>query len=296
MLNFNKRKLPFVLIAFYYFSPCVAHAESCNALLAAGKLDSAIEAGRRQADAEGWLCAGRGLSASAKYPDALSAFKKAESLATSPYEQMLVAISTARAIRDSGDADLAIAAYQRGFDLATQLKQKQAQLVNLNEMGQLLLDKNDTKGALERFTQAYPYAANDNERAESNQLLASAYRQLGDYNHAIEHQLKGVLLEHKSGDLGDFLYAELELADLRMLSKDFQAAHKDIEDVLAKSREVQSDYWIARAQLYQGKLEIARGNPAAGRTYLQQSLALASKVGDADLIQMINNAMEQGQH
>lgn len=294
MLKLNKHQFPFVFIAVSCFSTCVVHAESCNALLSAGKLESAIDAGRKQADAEGWICAGRGLSASAKYPDALAAFKKAESLATSPYEQMLVAISAARTIRDSGDAEHAIAAYQRGFELATQLKQKQGQLVSLNEMGQLLLVRNNVKAALERFTQAYSYTANDNERAESNQLLASAYRQLGDYNHAIEHQLKGVLLERKSGDLGNFLYAELELADLRILSKDFQAAQKDVEDVLAKSREAQSDYWIARAQLYQGKLEIARGNSGAGKTILQQSLALASKVGDADLIQLINAAMEQG--
>lgn len=292
MLKINKIKLYVVSIGLLSTYSAAVSAESCNALLASGKLESAIEAGRKQADAEGWICVGRALGANEKYADALAAFKKAEGLATSPYEQVMIAISTARTIRDSGDTEQAIAAYQHGFTLSTQLKQRQGQLVNLNEMGQLLLTGNDAKAALERFIQAYSYAANDNERAESNELIALAYRALGDYTHAVEYQLKGVSLERRSGELGSYLYAALELADLRLLCKDYRAARKDAGEALTIAKDAQSDYWTARSLLVLGKLEIAEGDPLAGKNTLQQSLVLAQKVGNAELVKVVTKAME----
>lgn len=279
----------FYSLSIFYSS---AYADTCAALLASGKIESAIETGRKQADVSGWICAGRGLGTSNKYPEALEAFKKAESLATSPYERVLVAISKARLIRDSGDNEQAIAAYQQGFDLATQLKQRQGQLVNLNEMGQLFLSKNDAKAALEHFIKAYSYAANDNERAESNELVALAYRALGDYTHAVEYQLKGVSLERRSGELSSYLYAALELADLRTLNMDFRAARKDLDEVLVMARDVNSDYWIARALLVLGKLEIAQDNSEAGKQFLHQSLESAQKAGDTDLINVVTKALD----
>lgn len=290
MLKINNNELLAVFIGLF-ISYSSAVADTCSALLASGDTERAVEAGRKQADAAGWVCAGKGLGASARYPEALEALKKAESLASTPYERVLIAIATARTIRDSGDTEQAIAAYQQGFNLATQLKQKQGQRVNLNEMGQLFLAKNEANAALERFSKAYTYAANDNERAESNELIALAYRTLGDYTRAVEYQLKGVSLERRSGELGSYLYAALELADLRTLSKDFRAARKDVTEVLAMSRDAKSDYWIARSLLAQGKLEMAEGNVLAGKQSLQQSLKLAQQVDDADLVKAVSKAM-----
>lgn len=285
--NFITNKLPIVLIGLLPSIPALVYADTCSTLLAAGKLENAVEAGRKQGDVNGIICAGRSLSAMSRHADALAIFKQAEAQVNSPYERCLLSLAIARTTRDSGQTDQAITLYQQSFEQASQLKQKQAQRTSLNEWGQILLTKADTKTALERFIKGYTYASNDNERAQSNELVASAYRQLGDYDHATEYQLKGALLEGRSGDLEDYLYAMLELADIRTLNKDFQAAQKDIEEVLSKSKAAESDYWIARSQLYLGRLEIARGNQGAAVDVLQSALTLAKKVGDTDLIALI---------
>lgn len=271
-------------------SSSVAQAESCAALLSTDHLESAVEAGRQQANTEGLVCAGRGLARMKRYQDAIAELHAAEKLAKSPYEQLLIAISIARTTRDAGDVDQAIILYQRGYALATELRQRQAQFVNLNEMGELFLMKHDAKSALDAFTRGYALAANDNERADSNQYLASAHRQAGDLNRAIEYQLKGSLLELRSGELNDYFYAMLELADLRTLNKDFQAAQKDVETVLVRAKDVQSDYWIARSLLYMGKLELARGHLAESRPVFEQAQMLAMKLGDLDLLKLITEA------
>lgn len=281
-----------VYIIFNLLFCTVASAESCSALLTSGKVENAIAAGRKQGNVEGLICAGRALAAQSRYQDAIVEIKKAETLAASPYEKMSVAISFARTARDSGEIDKAIALYRDGYDLATQLKLRQAQFVLLNELGQIFLTRKQSQSALEHFTKGYPLAANDNERADSDQLIASAYKQLGDLDHAVEYQLKSSMLQGQSGDLSDYFYATLELAELRILNKAFQAAQKNIDDIMTQSKEVQSDYWIARTYLVLGKLNLAKGNKAAASESFDHALTLAKKVGDAELIEMAANVLK----
>lgn len=292
IINIKLNKYYIVYIAFNTLSCAAASAEPCSALLASGKVESAVEAGRKQGNIEGLICAGRALSAQSHYQEAIIEIKKAESLAASPYEKMAVAIAYARTTRDSGEIEQAVALYKHGYDLAAQLKQRQAQFVMLKELGQILLTQKQPQTALERFTEAYFFAANDNERADSDQLIALAYKELGDLNHAVEYQLKSSMLQGRSGDLSDYFYATLELAELRILNKDFQGAQKNIESILMQSKEVQSDYWIARSILVQGKLELAKGDHSVANEHLNQALILAKKVGDAELIEMVASALK----
>ncbi|MFM9913520.1 MAG: tetratricopeptide repeat protein [Methylophilaceae bacterium] len=232
---------------------------------------------------EGAVCRGHTLSTENKPAEALTSYIEAEELAIEPFEKMLAITFQARANKAAGNMDQAITLFQQGFEAAKIANSAQGQWINLNEGAELLLAKNETTKALEAFKQGYGFAANANERAESNRLIASAYKQLGDYDHAIEYQLKCSVLERSNGDLNHYLLATLELAELRTGAKNYVQAQKNLDEVLHQAKAANSDYWLAKTMLYQARLEKSQGRASLAQTLLQQAFALAQKVGDANL-------------
>ncbi|HEY7986180.1 MAG TPA: hypothetical protein VIE17_04555 [Methylophilaceae bacterium] len=269
-------------------------APSCQTALAAGNYAKAAEAGRNPQGFADTMCLGKALRGSGKYDEALPVFTDAEKTAPGSFEQVMAVIYQARTMRDAGQSQQAMSVYQRCMDIAVKEKSRQGQLVCLNEPGQMLLDQHDAKGAIERFKQAYPLNANNNEKANSNELLAAAYRQLGDYDHAIEHQVKATTEQRSDGTLSDFVNATLELAAIRTEAKDYNGAQRNIDEALDQSKTANSDYWEAKTLLYQGRLEKAKGNTAQAQTLFTQSSALANKVGEPTLINDIAQELKQG--
>lgn len=232
---------------------------------------------------DGAVCRGHALVAQNKPAEALSAYAEAEKLATEPFEKMLAITFQARANRAAGKTELAISLFQKGFQAAKLANSAQGQWINLNERAELQLTINQAKQALEGFTLGYTFAGNANERAESDRLIASAYKKLGDYDHAIEYQLKSSVLERSNGDLNHYLLATLELASLRTLAKNYVQAQKNLDEALGQAKAANSEYWEARTLLYQARLEKAQDRDNQAQALLQQASTLAQKVGDADL-------------
>ncbi len=113
----------------------------------------------------------------------------AEKTAPGSFEQIMAVIYQARTQHDAGQTQQAMSTYQRCLDLSVKEKNRQGQLVCINEPGKILLDQHDAKAAAgAALIKPIRLNANNNERANSNQLMAAAYRQLADYDHAIEHQ------------------------------------------------------------------------------------------------------------
>ena len=272
----------FLLLGLTAFT-LAAHADDslqgCQKALAAGEYADAAKFGQKAGGYDGAMCAGRALLVSDDAAGAVAAFASAEKTARDAFEQMLAITFLARASQAAGKADEALGHYDRSLKIAEQLGQKQGIMVNLNESGQLLQTKGDYQAALERFQRAYPNAANDNERADCNQLIASAYSQLHDYDKAIEYQLKSMLMQQRSGDPDHYLNAKLELAAIAVAAKDFPRAQKELDESLKISQSAGSEYWRARTMLYQARLEKARGNTEQAKNILQDALAISIKIG-----------------
>ncbi|MCE9633517.1 MAG: hypothetical protein K8Q92_04955 [Methylophilales bacterium] len=232
---------------------------------------------------DGAVCRGHALLAENKPTEALATYAEAEKLAAEPFEKMLAITFQGRANNAAGNIDLAIELFQKGAATAKLANSAQGQWVNLNEGSELLLAKNEAKRALEGFKSGYTFAANENERAESDRLIAAAYKQLGDYDHAIEYQLKSSVLERSNGDLNHYLLATLELAALRTTAKNFNQAQKNLDEAMNQAKAANSDYWQARTMLQQARLERAQERISQAQVLLQQASVLAQKVGDADL-------------
>ena len=284
----------YILLSLFSLYIPAAQAETCEGLLGSENYAKAAEIGRTDKNFAGLMCLGKVLSAQNKHNDALQSFTDAENTAANGFEQVMAVIFQARANRDAGQTQQAYSQYQRGFELAVTHKIRQGQLVVLNEPGQMLLDAHDSKAALERFQKASPLAANDNERAEVDELMAAAYRQLADYDHAVEYQLRGTNLERRSGDLNHYLYATLELAAIRTEAKEYNAAQKNIEEALDQAKSANSSYWQAKTLLYQGRLEKAKGNANQAAVLFNQASTLAATVGEPSLIGDISQELKQG--
>jgi tetratricopeptide (TPR) repeat protein len=287
------------IILLSIFSLCISAAQadsnpSCETSLASGDYAKAAELGRNSQGFSDSMCLGKALRAQGKYNEASQVFIDAEKTAPGSFEHVMAVIYQARTLHDAGQTEQAMSTYQRCLDLSIKEKSRQGQLVCLNEPGKILLSQHDAKAAIERFDQAYPLDYNNNERANSNELLAAAYRQLSDYDHAIEHQVKATIEQRSDGNMSDFVNATLELAAIRTEAKDFNAAQRNIDEALDQSRSGSSAYWEAKTLLYQGRLEKAKGNAAQAQTLFTQASTLAAKVGEPTLIGDIALELKQG--
>lgn len=253
--------------------------QACQKALNTGDFTHAAEAGTQSKDYDGIMCRGKAQLANNDFTHAITSFAEAEKATKDDFQQMLAVTFQARALQGAEKADEALASYDRSLQIAQQIKQQQGIMVNLNEGGQLLQSKGDTKGALERFLKAAPSAANDNERSECNQLIASAYSELGEHDKAIEYQLKSVLMEERSGDADHYLNARVELAAIATKAKDFARAERELNETFKLAQGAGSDYWQARTMLYQSRMERARGNSEQAKSLLQNALGLSNKIG-----------------
>lgn len=229
------------------------------------------------------LCLGKAFLATGKTAEALKALQNAEAMASDPFQKVVAVLFLARALSAADKPDEAMAQYQRALKLAAEVKNKQAQMMSLNEIGTLYLARKETQQALEHFLAAYPFAANDNERSECHQNIASAYHALRDFDHAIEYQLKSVLMEERSGEGSGYLNARLNLSAYFSDARDYTRAQKEVDEVLAIARNASSPYWEARTLLYLGRMEKSRGNPEKGLEHLRTAAALADKLGMKEL-------------
>lgn len=287
-INYMKnRSLSYVLMALLYSFQ--ASASPCGDALIAGKYEEAMKHGEMDSSHDGHLCVVRAYLALGKPKDAISRLASVEKLSSTPYERMLTATYQGRAAKAMGDTASAIRHFQQAAALAAESRQKQAQWFNLNELGQIQLEGQDTKSSLESFLKAYTFAANDNERSESDQLIASAYKAQKDLDHAIEYQLKATLLEKRSGELEGYVNTVLELADLRIANNELIAAEKNVKEVVSITSGAKSDYWNARTFHVVAKLELAKGNLDAYRRARDEAKSYADKSGDKALQQLVES-------
>lgn len=266
---------------------CLAQegVHGCHAALQRADFASAIKLGREAGDYEGLLCSGKAQLASGDPTGATATFADLAKIADTPSRQLVAMVFRARAAKASNHAQEALDLYDRALTLARSLGQKQSILVTLNESGKILQASGNLQGALDRFREAYGYAANDNERAECNHLMAEAYSALGNHDKAIEHQLKSVMLEERSGDLEHYLAARMALAAISIQAKDFNRAQREIEESLPVAQVNDSPYWEARILLQAARLERVRGNMEQSKSRISRARGIAQQLGDLTLLQ-----------
>lgn len=269
--------------------------QGCDQALQSGDFVQAAthaEAALRDApdNRDAFLCLGRAQGGRGNNAEAVAALLTAEKLSVQPVEHIVALTLLGNQYQSAKSYAQAIDAYRQSLAIARTEKSARFELINLNQIGEALEGAGDPSAALEHYLQGLKLAANDNERADSNARIAAAHSVLGDHDKAIEHQLKAMLFEERSGDLNHYAHANIELGRICLAAKQYADAEKWLGKFLETIAQTEAPYWQAKARYMLGKVKTAKGSATEAAEQFSQAKALAQKIGAEQLLKEIAEA------
>lgn len=292
------------LLCFCFFSLITNLAVAATAEQAVEACDQALQSGdyakaATQAEAalraspqlrDAFLCLGRAQSERGDHAAAVQALQSAEQVSKQPIERIVALTLLGNEYQTGKEYSQAIAAYTQSLEIARAERNSDLERTNTNQIGEAHLNAGDAEAALAQYQQGLKLAANDNERADSQARLAAAYAKSGNYDKAIEHQLKAVLYEESSGDLNHYAHANIELGRYAFEARQYADAEKWLRKFIGTIADSGDSYWQAKARVLLGKVAHAKGAPAEAAEQFAQAKALAQKAGVAELTKEIAEA------
>jgi len=263
-------------------SACTLALNKGDAVTALNRADEALKLNPTNRDA--LLCQGRALGAQGKYNEALSALQQAENQSKEPFDKVISNLLIGNLQKENQKNVEAIASYEKSLGICKTEKNDKFARISHNLIGEAHAQNKDYNAALTSYTAGSGLAMNDNERADSYERLAATYKALGQYDAAIEYQLKGMLMQKKAGTLDQYANASLELGQIYILARDYPGAEKTLSKFLQFAKENGGAYYEAKASLYLAQSKAASGDLTSAKTLLADARNIAKNVGDKDLM------------
>ncbi|MCB5184294.1 tetratricopeptide repeat protein [Methylobacillus gramineus] len=238
------------------------------------------------------ICKGRAQLNLGQAEAAIATFREAEPLASNPQETMISFIFKGNAYKAAGKYAEAQASYEQALKLANSEKSQKFQVITHTLAGEALELAKQLPQALKHYQDALALAGNNNERAEANAHIAGVYSTQGNYNEAIPHQLKAVVMELSDGTFDEYANAAIELGHMYILAKDYVSAEKNLNRVIEKSRSAGDGYWVAKGYYMLGLSYIASSQLAQAKTTLKQSEEIALEIGAEKLAAEVNQQLK----
>lgn len=260
----------------------------CTESMNRGKSDKALaaaEAALKQENAHhaALLCKGRALGAQGKYVEAQSALEQGAKAAKSEYDAGIAALLLGNLHKDNQHHVQAVASYQKSLALFQSQKNQRFVYISHMLLGETYAQSRDLNTALASYQAANKAANNDNERADSYARLASVYAGLGQYDNAIEHQLKSTLMQQKSGTLDQYADAVIQLGQYHLLAKDYKNAGVTFNKLRDFAKANGGVYYEAKANLLLAQSDVAANDVNAAKSHLAEAQAIADKLNDKEL-------------
>jgi tetratricopeptide (TPR) repeat protein len=239
------------------------------------------------------LCKGRAHGGTGQFKEALAALQAAEKTAPTPVDHIVTLILIGNVQKSAKQYPEALSTYRQSLAMAQAEKDKLFERINLNLIGETLVDSNQPEAGLESYLKGSQLAANDNERADNYARIADTYSILGKHDQAIEYQIKTVLMEERGGDLNHFAHASLELGRIYTVAKDYPNAEKSINKVIQLSKEQGGAFWEAKAYYYLALVKVANNQPQAAKTLLTDAQHICEDIGAEALSDEISQALNK---
>ena len=285
-----------ILISFNIYSDELSDKNTaCNAALNKSDFGSAAklvgEVLKRDANNRDTLiCKGRLLGAQGSFDAALITLKQVEALSKESFEHIIGNMLIGNVYKAQQKYADAITSYETSMMAAKASKNEKYIRANHNLIGDAQSRAQDQNAALASYQAGAKLAMNDNERAESFELLASTYKTLAQYDSAIEYQVKAVQMQKLSGTLDQYADANLLLGQMQIAAKDYANADKTLTKFAQFAKDNGGAYYEAKANLYLAQSKVASGDTASARTLLVDARTLAKSVGANDLASEIELA------
>lgn len=239
---------------------------------------------------EGLLCKGRALGGLGQLEDGIASIKAAEKLSTSPFEHIVALTLLGNLQKNAKRYPEAMVSYKQSLSIAEASNNAQFQRIDNNLLGEVSIENHQIQAGLDYYLAGQKFVANDNERADNYQRLATTYSLLKQHDLAIENQVRALLMQKQSGTLDDYASASLELGRIYTAAGDYVNAEKTFNKLIQFSQENGGAYYEAKATFYAGLAKSASGDNVTAKTLFANASRIANQVGDAELIKEINHA------
>ena len=269
----------------------------CTAALSKGDLTTAVKTSTDllkldPKNHDGLQCKGRALGAQGKYAEAVSALEASAANTTDGFEEIISYLFLGNLHKDNNKNTEAIAAYEKSIKVCELEKNDKYKRISLNLMAEAQVRNKDLNAALTSNLAGYKLAMNDNERADSLERVATTYKALGEYDKAIEHQIKAVNMQKKSGTLDQYANANLALGDIYVAAKDYASAEKTYANLAKFSNDQGGAYFEAKADLGLAQTKAASGDAATAKVFVDKAKMIAKDTKDNALLQEIEQAIK----
>ena len=262
----------------------------CTVALNKGDLNTAVKSSTDllkldPKNHDGLQCKGRALGAQGKYAEAVSALEASAANTTDGFEQIISYLFLGNLYKDNNKNAEAIAAYKNSIKVCELEKNDKYKRISLNLMAEAQAQNKDFNATLTSYLAGSKLAMNDNERADSFERLASTYKALGQYDQAIEYQIKGVSMQQKAGTLDQYANANLALGAIYIAAKDYAKAEKTFTNLAKFSNDQGGAYFEAKADVGLAQTKRASGDATAAKVFADKAKTIAKETKD--------NALEQ---
>ena len=278
-----------IILSFNIFADEISDKNfACNAALNKGDFNVAeklsdevlkYDAKNREAS----ICKGRLLGAKGSYDEALNMLKQAEVLSKEPSEHIIGLILIGNIYKAQQKNSDALASYENSLNIAKSEKNEKYIRADYDFIGDVHRQNNDLNAALASYQSGAKLAMNDNERAESFELLASTFKALGQYDAAIEYQVKAIQMQKISGTLDQFADSTLALGQIYIAAKDYSNADKSLTKFAQFAKDNGGTYYEAKAKLYLAQCRAKSGDAAAAKVLISDANSLANGINAKDL-------------
>ncbi len=270
-----------------------AEVKACND--AANKGDGTTALQRSEAilkesaaDHEGLLCKARALSLQNKYSEAITSFEDAIKATQNSFEQTVSYILLGNLHKKNNKPADAIASYTKSLDICAKTNNQTYSRINHNLIGDTHTQAKDLNAALDSYLIGIRLANNDNERAESFEKTAATYNALGQYDKAVEFQVKAALMQQKAGTLTAYADANLVLGQYHYNAKDYANAERTFKRLAKFAKDNGGAYYEAAANFRLAEALAANGDKEAAKSLITNALTQANKIGAKQLASEID--------
>jgi tetratricopeptide (TPR) repeat protein len=258
-------------------------AGSCNQAIRDGGVSRALTLAEQQLKLnalsyEVLLCKGRALDRSARYAEAVTAFDAAGKRSATSMEHAVTLTLIANTQKLAKQYTEALSAARKSLAIVQPAKNKQLERLNLNQIGDLLVELSQLAPAMENYLVANKLAANEDERADGYARIAALYSRLGKHDQAIEFQIKTIIAEEHIGDFEQYVSANLEMGRIYTLAGEYANAEKTLDKIIELVKEQGAPFWEAKADYYQALAKAASGQLTASRALLENALLISKKI------------------
>lgn len=272
--------------------------KACNQAIAEGDASKALAYAEQvlkqdKTNRGALLCKGRAHGGTGQFKEALAALQAAENGSATPIEHMVALTLIGNVQKSARQFTEALSTYRQSLAIAQAEKDQRFERINLNLIGETLVDSNQLEAGLESYLAGSKLSANDNERADNYARIAATYSSLAKHDQAIEYQIKAVLMEERGGDLDHFANANLEMGRIYTAAKEYANAEKSINKVIKLSKEQGGAFWEAKSYYYLALAKAANGQSPAAKTLLTEAQHISEEIGAQALNDEITQALNK---